>query len=495
MTDLSTRPYISPRPGYEGPRRSLILAGGGMRVAYQAGVIRALSEAGLCFAHGDGTSGGTMNLAMLLSGLSPEEMCDRWRTLQIKDFVSLMPLDQYLKAGDIAAMGDADGITGKVFPHLGIDVAKINAHQEMVGTFNVCNFTHKTNEVIPNDRIDLDLLVAGVSLPVFMPPVRKNGFLYTDSVWIKDANLMEAVRRGAEELWVLWCIGNTAEYYGGVFRQYVHMIEMSANGALFEEFERIKELGRPVRLHVIKPEYPLPLDPDLYLGKIDTATLIDRGYADGKAYLKNMPAEGVPLEPEATRMRTSPPGIAFRETLSGALALGETDPEQGHPRGEPIALHAAIQIRDLDRFLTDALHTAEAAAHLDYAPFGNALPASTGHFNVFSPAGQPGVKRVLYEFGFEHQGRPLHLAGEKEIHDGAGLNLWKQASTVYARLHEGEDTSGPVIGAGMLQWKMSEAPKLVASIHATDTPNVTESGKLVARFGRYFLGELWDSFA
>ena len=37
-----------------GPRRALILAGGGMRVSYQAGVLRALAEAGLHFLHGDG---------------------------------------------------------------------------------------------------------------------------------------------------------------------------------------------------------------------------------------------------------------------------------------------------------------------------------------------------------------------------------------------------------------------------------------------------------
>ena len=48
----------------ESPRRSLILAGGGMRVAYQAGVIRALGEAGLVFAHGDGTSGGILGHRM-----------------------------------------------------------------------------------------------------------------------------------------------------------------------------------------------------------------------------------------------------------------------------------------------------------------------------------------------------------------------------------------------------------------------------------------------
>ena len=31
-----------------------------------------------------------MNLAMLLSGLSPAEMCSRWRTLPVQDFVSFV---------------------------------------------------------------------------------------------------------------------------------------------------------------------------------------------------------------------------------------------------------------------------------------------------------------------------------------------------------------------------------------------------------------------
>ena len=74
ITLLMADPSLdSTATGYTGPRRSLILAGGGMRVAYQAGVFKALGEFGLRFAHGDGTSGGTMNLAMMLSGLSPDD--------------------------------------------------------------------------------------------------------------------------------------------------------------------------------------------------------------------------------------------------------------------------------------------------------------------------------------------------------------------------------------------------------------------------------------
>src|SRR5690554_1308652 len=222
MTDSPNPTPVSPPEDDAGPRRALILAGGGMRVACQAGVIRALLEQGLTFHHADGTSGGTMNLAMLLSGQTPEEMCERWSSLRVTDFASLMPVGEYLKGPGMMAMGDADGIREKVFPHLGIDVAKINAARGLEGTFNVCNFSRKTCEVISHRDVDLDLLIAGISLPIFMPPVLKNGTAYTDAVWIKDANLMEAVRRGANELWLVWCIGNTPPYRAGIFNQYVH---------------------------------------------------------------------------------------------------------------------------------------------------------------------------------------------------------------------------------------------------------------------------------
>ena len=426
MSESSSNVFLSSPQGYAGPRRSLILAGGGMRVAYQAGVLRALSEAGLTFGHADGTSGGTMNLAMLLSGLSPVEMCDRWRTLDVKQFASLMPIEDYLKAWDMRAMGDARGIIQDVFPHLGINVTKINAAQGMQGTFNVCNYTLKTSEVISHQQVDLDLLVAGISLPIFMPPVEKNGCLYLDSVWIKDANLLEAVRRGTEELWLVWCIGNIREYKNGIFNQYVHMIELSANGHLFEEFKLIDEINarirggetvyghtRPIRLHLIKPEFALPLDPDFFLGHIDAATLIDRGYADARQYLASVKDEGLPFEPEVTQMRDDALGITFRETLSGGFSLGETDPQAGEKKGEgtPLALHFAIHIHDVRAFIADPNHIADLYGHFSFAPWGDNLPAERGVFNLLSPAGDASSKLAVYEIGFQRDGRKYYPGG------------------------------------------------------------------------------------
>ena len=333
------RPALAPAASYQGPRRSLLLAGGGMRLAYQAGVLLALEEEGLCFAHADGTSGGIFNLGMLLSGLAPAAMCQRWSTLQVRDFVSYLPLRQYLHPWRLPALASLAGLRDKVLPHLGTEPGRINQAVGMAGTFNVCNFSRKTAEAIPHQAVTLPHLLAGVSLPLLMPAVPIGPDWYTDSVWIKDANLGEAVRRGAEELWLVWAIGNSPTYRTGSFNQYVHMIEMSANGALFEELALLQTLNerirrgdspygqrQPVVLHVIRPRYPLPLDPELYFGRIDNATLVERGYADARQYLHERHPEGVALAPTCTQMLDQGTTLALRLSWRGAIEVGAGPP-------------------------------------------------------------------------------------------------------------------------------------------------------------------------
>lgn len=505
--------FGSPPKDYSGPNRSLILAGGGMRVAYQAGVIRALIENGLHFHHADGTSGGTMNLAMLLSGLTPEEMCERWRTLDVKKFVSMLPFDEYLRFHKTKAMGDADGIINHVFPHLGIDPEKIRSASGMEGTFNVCNYTHKTNEVIPHTEIATELLVAGVSLPIFMPAVNYNGSEFIDSVWIKDANLMEAVKRGAEEIWLVWCIGNHGIYKDGMFDQYVHMIELSANGALFEEFDRINELNdrikngespygqtKPIKLHVIKPEYPLPLDPDFYFNRIDSSTLVSMGYADAANYLSDFDEAGIPFMPSATRMKDPAPGIAFREKMEGWFSLGRTDPAEGAKKGkeanQKLSLNAAIYIHDLRNFLKNSTRSGMMAGHIHFEPFDDYLPAKQGVFNLFVEHEDqgPDTKWMIYEMEFEHEGKSYYLAGKKEVRNDPGLDLWEDTTTLKVHLHEGNDSTGPIAGAGILKLSKKELIKLLRSMHAIAAESSAERFNLVANFGAFFIGELWDSY-
>ncbi len=288
-------------------RRAVILAGGGIRVAWQTGVVNALHEAGLTFDHGDGTSGGIFTLGMMLSGVTPAEMIERWRAVRVRKFVSPMPIRSYLTAPtNWAALGGSRGIRQHVLPTLGIDVAAIRRAGPMTGTFNVADFGGKRCVAIPHDEVDEDLLIAGVSLAGLMPAVQRDGKTWTDAVWIKDANLTEAVRRGCTELWLLWCIGNNPRWGTGLLEQYVHMIEMSATGGLATELEWLAGVNErrakgenvfgsteQVVLHVIKPHLPLPLDPDFVAGRIDAETLIGMGYRDAMAYLRAKSDTGV----------------------------------------------------------------------------------------------------------------------------------------------------------------------------------------------------------
>jgi predicted acylesterase/phospholipase RssA len=408
---MSHVPHLAADPRDDAaPRRSLILAGGGMRVAWQAGVLHAFEQAGLAFDHADGTSGGTINLAMLLSGLSPSEMCERWRNVRVRDFAAPLPLAHYLRIPRLAGLGGAGGITERVFPHLGIDVSQIRAATGIEGTFNVCNHARKVNEVIGHREIDLGALVAAISLPILMPAVERGGAAYTDSVWVKDANLMAAVKRGAEELWLVWCIGNTPEYRDGAFAQYVHMIEQSANGVLFEELDRIEELNRaiagghspygqrrPVTLHVVKPRHPLPLDPDFFLGRVDAATLVAMGFRDARRLGAIDAAPAAPLGPGATRMEEPGTRVTWRER------------NVGEP-GSQLRLELGVEVPDASRFLRGPQRQASLVGRVTGPGLGEAI-LREGRVALDDRA-------LVYDGEFEGDGGSLKLRARRAVRPG-----------------------------------------------------------------------------
>jgi len=273
-----------------GIKRSLIIPGGGLRLSYAAGVIKTLFASGLTFQHMDGTSGGALNLAMLLSGLKIDDICERWASLDMHDTVAFLPFKQAINLKEFTGSGSAEAFRTKVFRHLGIDIQKIRASTGLQATFNVGNFSKKMNQVVEYQDISEDFLIAGMSLPGVFPPVTIDGQVYLDSGFVQDANLLEAVKRGSNEIWLIWILANIPRYRTGVLNSYVQMLEMSANAALHKELAQIDDINQrikqgevvyghehPIRLHLVKPASPLPLDPDLYTGHVTHQQLIEMG--------------------------------------------------------------------------------------------------------------------------------------------------------------------------------------------------------------------------
>ncbi|MFC8510475.1 patatin-like phospholipase family protein [Streptomyces sp. NPDC057411] len=417
-------------------RRSLVLAGGGMRVAWQTGVVRALREHGLSFDHVDGTSGGIMTTGMVLSGQDPAEMGRRWSELDLRDFGSLLPLTDYLKGPwALPALGDADGVVRKVLPALGVDVAAIRS-SAVAGTFNVADFATKTCVAVPHTEIDLELMAAGMSLPLFVPPLRRGPRVWTDAVWIKDANLTEALRRGADEVWLVWCIGNTPYWGEGPLEQYVHMIEMSAGGALFAELQAAAAAHRPFTLHVVRPRHPLPLDPEFLAGRISADTLVAMGYRDAWEYLASAVPTGVPKDPGCTAMREPVRGVRFRERLRGRTA-----------GGADLLLDVTVELP----LPPDGTPSpgARLAGHVDHEPWGGRVLLADGRVEA-AGTGLDYVARVNLS------GTWRELRAHRELADDRGPDLWSDARE--AAFHAGDGT------AATLRLGLREAARTLGSM-------------------------------
>lgn len=198
-------------------------------------------------------------------------------------------------------------------------------------------------------------------------------------------------------------------------------------------------------------------------------------------------------------MTEKKPGVRFRETMTGGFALGEIDPRTGEQKGDAagtkLEMHCDIDIQDVYGFIADPRHFAPITGQIDFQPLGMNIPAPSGLFNLFCPSDDPKLKHMIYELGFEHGGKQYYLAGKKEVRDDPGFDMWADITTNYARLHEGTDKSGPVVGAGVIYIGRQQLIELIPTIHPTNTSSPAESLKVLAAFGRFFMGSIWDTFS
>jgi hypothetical protein len=197
-------------------------------------------------------------------------------------------------------------------------------------------------------------------------------------------------------------------------------------------------------------------------------------------------------------MKGQAAGLRFRETMAGALWRGEFDYLQGERlgrgAGETLAMHAHVTIDDMQAFIADPAHAASLGGSIDYTPFGNAIECHRGSFNLFAPGGSPRSKAMIYQLGFVHDGGEYFLSGHKVVRDDPGFDLWRDTTTLFTRLYEGSDTAGTVLAAGVLTLGVAELVRLVASMEVTNARSVAQKAATLESFGRFFMGELWDSY-
>ena len=73
-------------------------------------------------------------------------------------------------------------------------------------------------------------------------------------------------------------------------------------------------------------------------------------------------------------------------------------------------------------------------------------------------------------------------------------DMWKATTTLYTQLHQGTDKTGPVVGAGVLTLGVADLLAMIPTMHATNTTSPQKAAETVAKFGKFFLGEIWETY-
>ena len=505
-------------------KRSLILAGGGIKVAFQAGVLQVwLDEAGLTFDHVDAASGGVFNLAMMCQKMSGLEIADNWRNLNPRAGISFNAAEfaKFLYAESLFTL---DAYREKVFPEWGLDWDKLRA-SDLDATFNVFNFSRKELEVIEPKDMSEDLLAACVSLPMWFPPVRIGGETYIDAVYISDANIEEAIRRGADELWIIWTVSDKDEWHSGFVANYFQIIETSANGNYKAILKRVREnnaaiagggtgeFDRHIEIKELKADVALHYLIDFSQDRMTEA--VNLGVQRARQWCKD---NNIPLKELAgnfpTDVHTAETKLSFTEEMTGYMTLGETDYDKGFRNGRDadtgIMFHLTITVNGVNRFVTDPNHdTDDLVGYVKCDALGGQMNVEKAAFNLFIDDADPSIKRMLYRLFFRNeQGELFTLSGHKIIKDDPGFDLWSDTTTLYTRILKGhitaqeeaaleqnpEQLAQAIIGAGIIVIPFFSFLKQLTTFR-TEGPTFSDRTSAMARFGRLFMGKLWDVYA
>jgi cholesterol oxidase len=195
--------------------------------------------------------------------------------------------------------------------------------------------------------------------------------------------------------------------------------------------------------------------------------------------------------------------VQFTEDMKGYFTSGETDYAAGYSEGKkagsPLMFHLTISTDDVDAFIADPQHPGRTVGYVDAPTFGGQRPVQSGLFNLFVTETQSS-RRMLYRLLFDDAaGNPLTLSGFKEVRNDPGMDLWPDTSTLYTTIYAGhiatesDDATATVVGAGILHIHLLDfAHQLTTFRGRGPTPAAGLAG--LERFGKLFLGELWDVY-
>ena len=206
----------------------------------------------------------------------------------------------------------------------------------------------------------------------------------------------------------------------------------------------------------------------------------DRGWSIDYAF-RSLPA----------RVEEQPPtGIRFTERMAGTLTL-----EQGSE--SPMEFTLTVVADDLEQLLTDDDHRARLVGTVTAPALSpGPLTATEGEFQLFVRDGPAVATREMrYRMALaSEEGTSYFFDGVKVVRDDPGFDLWADTTTLHVTVREGASREGDVLGRAVLRIATGDFVRQLRTMEVTNAPTRRERIRQQVRFGRFFVGVLFDTY-
>ena len=206
------------------------------------------------------------------------------------------------------------------------------------------------------------------------------------------------------------------------------------------------------------------------------------------------------------------PGIEFTETMKGyfsTLAKTRTPPltldpdyqrgyDQGQTDNSPFQFTLTIASEDLDDMISNPAHEAPMVGTVRAPAISiNPLTIADGRFNLFTvDSNNVDTHNMRYRMKMvTEDGRTYYFEGFKVTHADSVFKVWPATSTLYITIYDGESAAAPILGEGILHIAPEDFARQLTTMKVINVASLTERLAAGARFARFFLGPLFDTYA
>jgi cholesterol oxidase len=192
--------------------------------------------------------------------------------------------------------------------------------------------------------------------------------------------------------------------------------------------------------------------------------------------------------------RRTGPGLVFRETMRGSVAV-PADPA-GPRRRRRVVLRLGIEVPDLQTFLDDPVHAALLGGTVEVEGLTGASAAvDRGSLHLLTSIHGGPQRTMDYIVPFvDDDGSSWLLQGSKLVYRRRGIGPWRATTRLQVALTAPGDRYDATVPTGALTISVVDAARLLLSLRPTGAASLGAAATTLLRFGGFFAARVLRAF-